>query len=55
MQWEGRRGRAMGDTWEPLANVTNCEEVIRDFERAQGAVVPGPRLPAPGPPALQAT
>ncbi len=48
MQWEGTD--ASGDTWEPLKHLTNCEQAIRDFELAQGVVVPRP-LP---PPASQA-
>ena len=48
VRWEGRD--ASGDTWEPLENLTNCEQAIRDFERAQGVVIPR-MLP---PPASQA-
>ena len=44
VRWEGKD--ASGDTWEPLENLTNCEQAIRDFELAQGVVVPRP-LPPP--------
>jgi hypothetical protein len=42
MRWTGR-----GDTWEPLDNLTNCEEAITAFERATGRTLPrpAPRLP----------
>ena len=45
IRWAGLD--ASGDTWEPLENLTNCEEAIRDFERARGVVLP--RVPPPPP------
>ena len=36
-----------GDTWEPVENLTNCEEAIAAFERATGRSLP---RPAPHPP-----
>ena len=45
IRWAGLD--ASGDTWEPLDNLTNCEEAIRDFERARGVVLP--RVPPPPP------
>ena len=32
VRWAGRD--ASGETWEPLENLTNCDEAIRDFERS---------------------
>ena len=40
---------ASGDTWEPLDNLTNCEEAIAAFEQATGRALP---RPSPVPPAL---
>jgi transposase InsO family protein len=34
VRWAGRD--ASGDTWEPLDNLTNCEEAIAAFEQATG-------------------
>ena len=42
VRWAGRD--ASGETWEPLENHTNCDEAIRDFERASGLPRP-PRAP----------
>ena len=44
IRWAGHD--ASGDTWEPLENLTNCEEAIHDFERARGCNLPRPP-PAP--------
>jgi hypothetical protein len=38
IRWVGFH--ASGDTWEPLGNLTNCEEAIRDLERARDVVLP---------------
>jgi len=48
VRWVGRD--ASGDTWEPLDNLTNCEEAIAAFESASGRTLPRPARP-PGPPA----
>jgi hypothetical protein len=53
--WTGRE--ASGDTWEPLENLTSCEEAIAAFERATGRTLlrPAPRQPlaaGPAPPPL---
>ena len=45
VRWTG--SDASGDTWEPLENLTNCEEAIAAFERATGRALP---RPAPRPP-----
>ena len=46
VRWAGRD--ASGETWEPLENLTNCDEAIRDFERSSGVVLPRqPEPPAP--------
>ena len=34
VRWAGRD--APGDTWDPVEHLANCEEAIRDFERARG-------------------
>ena len=44
VRWAGRD--ASGETWEPLENLTNCDEAIRDFERSSGVVLPR-RPPSP--------
>ena len=44
VRWAGRD--ASGETWEPLENLTNCDEAIRDFERSSGVVLPR-QPPAP--------
>ena len=38
---------ASGDMWEPLDNLTNCEEAIVAFERATGRSLPRPPPPPP--------
>ena len=38
---------ASGDTWEPLENLTNCEEAIQAFEQARGVVIPRAAPPPP--------
>ena len=40
---------ASGDTWEPLENLTNCEDAqaIRAFEQARGLVLPCAPPPPP--------
>jgi hypothetical protein len=45
VQWTGRD--ASGDTWEPLENLTTCEDTIAAFERASGRTLPqlAPRPP----------
>ena len=45
VRWAGRD--ASGDTWEPLENLTNCDDAIRAFELARGVVVPRPPPPPP--------
>ena len=45
VRWAGHD--ASGDTWEPLEHLTNCEDAIRDFERARGCTVPRPSPPPP--------
>jgi hypothetical protein len=45
VRWAGRD--ASGDTWEPLDNLTNCEEAIVAFERATGRSLPRPPPPPP--------
>jgi len=47
VRWAGHN--ASGDTWEPLANLTNCKEAIAAFERASGRSLP---RAAPPPPAI---
>jgi hypothetical protein len=47
VQWAGRD--ASGDTWEPLDNLTNCEEAIAAFEQPARC-----SLPRPAPPPLAA-
>ena len=37
---------ASGESWEPLENLTNCEEAIAAFERSRGVKLPR-RPPAP--------
>ena len=49
VRWAGLD--ASGDTWEPLDNLTNCEDAIAAFERATGRSLP---RPAPPPPAAAA-
>jgi hypothetical protein len=49
VRWAG--SDASGDTWEPLDNLTNCEEAIAAFEQATGRSLP---RPAPPPPAAAA-
>jgi hypothetical protein len=39
---------ASGDTWEPLDNLTSCEEAISAFERATGRTLPRPPPARPG-------
>ena len=46
VRWAGRD--ASGDTWEPLDNLTNCEEAISAFERATGRTLPRPPPAPPG-------
>ncbi len=36
---------ASGDTWEPLYNLTNCEEAIAAFETLTGLLLPRPVSP----------
>ena len=43
-QWAGLD--ASGESWEPLENLTNCEEAIAAFERSRGVKLPR-RPPAP--------
>ena len=38
---------AAGDTWEPLDNLTNCEDAIAAFEQATGRSLPRPAPPPP--------
>jgi hypothetical protein len=45
VRWAG--SDASGDTWEPLDNLTNCEEAIATFERATGRSLPRPPPPPP--------
>ncbi len=45
VRWTGLD--ASGDTWEPLENLTNCEDAIRAFEQARGLALP--RAPPPPP------
>ena len=49
VRWAGHD--ASGDTWEPLDNLTNCEEAVAAFERATGRSLP---RRAPPPPAAAA-
>ncbi len=46
VRWAGRD--ASGDTWEPLDNLTNCEEAISAFELATGRTPPRPPPAPPG-------
>ena len=41
---------ASGDTWEPLDNLTNCEEAIAAFEQTIGRTRPRPALAPPARP-----
>ena len=41
---------ASGDTWEPLDNLTNCEEAIAAFEQTLGRALPRPALAPPARP-----
>ena len=45
VRWAGLD--SSGDTWEPLENLTNCEEALQAFEAARGVVVPRPLPPPP--------
>jgi len=45
VRWAGLD--AAGDTWEPLDNLTNCEEAIAAFEQATGRSLPRPAPPPP--------
>ena len=45
VRWAG--WDASGDTWEPLENLTNCEEAIQAFKQARGVVVPRAAPPPP--------
>ncbi len=50
VRWTGRgidASVALGDTWEPLDNLTNCEEAIAAFVRATGRSLPRPPPPPP--------
>ena len=49
VRWAGED--ASGDTWEPVENLTHCDDAIRDFERTAGLTIP---RPLPPPPALPA-
>ena len=42
VRWAGRDASG-GDTWEPLDNLTNCEEAIASFERATALCPAAPR------------
>ena len=46
VRWAGHD--ASGDTWEPLDNLTTCEEAVAAFERTPGRSLPrrAPPLPA---------
>ena len=44
VRWAGQD--ASGESWEPLENLTNCEEAIAAFERSRGVKLPR-RPPAP--------
>ena len=45
LRWAGHD--ASGDTWEPLDNLTNCEEAVAAFERATGRSLPRRAPPPP--------
>ena len=45
VRWTGLD--AAGDTWEPLDNLTNCEDAIAAFEQATGRSLPRPAPPPP--------
>ena len=45
VRWTGLD--AAGDTWEPLDNLTNCEDAIAAFEQANGRSLPRPAPPPP--------
>ena len=45
MRWTGLD--SAGDTWEPLDNLTNCENAIAAFEQATGRSLPRPAPPPP--------
>ena len=38
VRWAGQD--ASGESWEPLENLTNCEEAIAAFERSRGVKLP---------------
>ncbi len=46
VRWAGRD--ALGDTWEPLNNLTYCQEAISAFELATGLTLPRPPPAPPG-------
>ncbi len=43
VRWAGSDASGDTVTWEPLGNLTNCEEAIAAFERATGRSFPGRR------------
>ena len=45
VRWTGLD--AAGDTWEPLDNLTNCEDAIAAFEQATCSSLPRPAQPPP--------
>ena len=45
VRWTGLD--AAGDTWEPLDNLTNCEDAIAAFEQATNRSLPRPAPPLP--------
>jgi hypothetical protein len=49
VRWAGCN--ASGDTWEPLDNLTNCNEVIAAFKQTLGRTLPRPALASPARPA----
>ena len=45
VRWTGLD--AAGDTWEPLDNLTNCEDAVAAFEQATARSLPRPAPPLP--------
>ena len=45
VRWTGLD--AAGDTWEPLDNLTNCDDAIAAFEQVTGCSLPRPPPPSP--------
>ena len=45
VRWAG--ADASADTWEPLENLTHCDDAVRAFEQARGVTLPRPALAPP--------